>query len=239
MATMNKWEVTTDPLTLRRLGKLGEELGELGNVASRCIIQGLDEVDPGTGKVNRQRLADELADVQAQIDCTLIAFGLSDDYHRTRASRKRGQMAEWEALFAPTDGSGVTTVPAPLPGAEFVGWKLVPITPTLAMLDAAYQKFHAAQHSLIGFNARELAYKALLDAAPAFGVQACRCGQPPGTCSSCSGSRFTVGVQECFPLLDPNVPEGGSRYPDKGCYRVGCPIHGGPDGVDSSRGGQP
>jgi hypothetical protein len=21
----------------------------------------------------------------------------------------------------------------------------------------------------------------------------CRCGQPPGTCSSCSGSRFTIG----------------------------------------------
>jgi hypothetical protein len=36
------------------------------------------------------------------------------------------------------------------------------------------------------------------------------------------------GEQECFPRLDPNVPEGGSRYPDKGCYRVGCSIHGGP-----------
>lgn len=104
MSTMNKWEVTTDPLTLRRLGKLGEELGELGNVASRIIIQGIDAIDPGTGKLNRQRLADELADVQAQIDCTLIAFGLSDDYHHTRASRKRGQMAEWEALYAPVPG---------------------------------------------------------------------------------------------------------------------------------------
>lgn len=106
MSTMNKWEVTTDPLTLRRLGKLGEELGELGNVASRIIIQGIDAIDPGTGKLNRQRLADELADVQAQIDCTLIAFGLSDDYHHTRASRKRGQMAEWEALYAPVGGGG-------------------------------------------------------------------------------------------------------------------------------------
>lgn len=32
--------------------------------------------------------------------------------------------------------------------------------------------------------------------------------------------------QECFPLLDPNIPESGSRYPDKGCYRPGCTIHG-------------
>lgn len=28
------------------------------------------------------------------------------------------------------------------------------------------------------------------------GVPVCRCGHPPGTCSSCSGSRFTVGVKE-------------------------------------------
>lgn len=50
----------------------------------------------------------------------------------------------------------------------------------------------------------------------------------------------TSGVPQCFPLLDPNVPEGGSRYPDKGCYRVGCPIHGGPaDSEPPAAGGAP
>lgn len=99
---MTKWIPTTNLMELRRLGKLGEELGELSNVASRCIIQGIDETDPGTGKVNRQRLLDELADVAAQIDCTVAAFGLDVAYFGDRRTRKRQQMAEWEAMF--TDG---------------------------------------------------------------------------------------------------------------------------------------
>lgn len=106
--TMNKWTPTTNLLELRRLGKLGEELGELGNVASRCIIQGLDEVDPGTGKVNRQRLLDELADVYAQIECTIEAFGLDRTYYAERVVRKVRQMGEWEALFLDA-ASGVDT----------------------------------------------------------------------------------------------------------------------------------
>jgi NTP pyrophosphatase (non-canonical NTP hydrolase) len=103
MTRMSKWIPTTNLMELRRLGKLGEELGELSNVASRCIIQGLDETDPGSGKVNRQRLQDELADVQAQIGCTVLAFGLDQDYMARRTAEKMRQMAEWEAMFA-TDG---------------------------------------------------------------------------------------------------------------------------------------
>ena len=97
---MNKWIPTTDLLTLRRMGKLGEELGELQTVAARVIIQGIDEVDPGSGKVNRLRLMDELADVQAQIGCTVLAFALDQEYMTRRTAEKMRQMAEWEALFA-------------------------------------------------------------------------------------------------------------------------------------------
>jgi NTP pyrophosphatase (non-canonical NTP hydrolase) len=100
MATMNKWTPTTDLLTLRRMGKLGEELGEAQAVAARVIIQGIDEVDPGSGKVNRQRLMDELADVQAQIGCTVLAFDLDQGYMARRTAEKMRQMAEWEALFS-------------------------------------------------------------------------------------------------------------------------------------------
>jgi NTP pyrophosphatase (non-canonical NTP hydrolase) len=95
---MNRWIPTNDPLVLRRFGKLSEELGELQAVAARCIIQGVDEVDPSTGKTNRQRLVDEIADVQAQIGCTVLAFDLNQTYIARRTAEKMHQMAEWEAL---------------------------------------------------------------------------------------------------------------------------------------------
>lgn len=96
---MSKWTPTTDLMQLRRFGKLCEELGELSNVAARCIIQGIDEVDPGTGKVNRQRLEDEIADVLAQCYVTVEKLGLNCEAIDLRRSNKERQMAEWESLF--------------------------------------------------------------------------------------------------------------------------------------------
>lgn len=104
-ATVSKWIPTTDPMLQRRMGKLIEECGELLAVAGRIGIQGIDEIDPGTGKVNRLRLAEELADVAAQIECTLQRLGLNRDFHEGRASRKRGYMDEWEAMFAQPAGA--------------------------------------------------------------------------------------------------------------------------------------
>lgn len=97
---MSKWEVTTDQKLLRRLGKLLEELGEASAVAARILIQGVDEVDPGSRKVNRERLMDELADVQAQIGCTVLYLKLDQDYMARRTARKIRNMAEWERLVA-------------------------------------------------------------------------------------------------------------------------------------------
>lgn len=96
----SKWIPTTDLMMLRRMGKLGEELGELQSVTARCIIQGIDEVDPGSGKVNRQRLQEELADVQAQIGCTVQALQLDQDFMARRTARKIELMSEWEAMFS-------------------------------------------------------------------------------------------------------------------------------------------
>ncbi len=96
---MNKWTPTTDLLMLRRMGKLQEELGELGSVAARCVIQGINEVDPGSGKVNKLRLEHEIADVIAQCRVTIKALGLSDYDIAERVFEKERQMAEWEALF--------------------------------------------------------------------------------------------------------------------------------------------
>lgn len=99
MGNVSKWVPTTNLLLLRRMGKLGEELSECGAVAARVIIQGLDETDPGSGKTNRQRLQEELADVRAQIDCTVQALALDQNAMAQRTARKIGDMSEWEALF--------------------------------------------------------------------------------------------------------------------------------------------
>lgn len=94
-----KWIPTTDLLTLRRMGKTAEELGELSAVVARCIIQGIDEIDPQSGKTNRVRLTEEIADVYAQLDCTVHAFDLSLYEVESRRARKIGYMREWEAMF--------------------------------------------------------------------------------------------------------------------------------------------
>lgn len=55
------------PPEVKILGKLLEELGELQSAAARCLIQGMDEREPVTGKQNRLWLQEELADVDAGI----------------------------------------------------------------------------------------------------------------------------------------------------------------------------
>jgi NTP pyrophosphatase (non-canonical NTP hydrolase) len=96
---MNPWQVCLDPKTLRPTGKTLEELGELVAVLARVIIQGVDEVDPGSGRTNRVRLEDELADVLAQC-CRLIeTLGLNRGTIMTRVAEKDRQMAEWDSLY--------------------------------------------------------------------------------------------------------------------------------------------
>jgi NTP pyrophosphatase (non-canonical NTP hydrolase) len=99
--TVSKWIPTTDLMMLRRMGKLQEELAELANVAARCIIQGIDEVDPGTGRVNRARLTDELADVLAQCHVTILQLELDFPAISLRCSHKMENMWRWEAMFLP------------------------------------------------------------------------------------------------------------------------------------------
>jgi len=108
--TLTKWTPTTDLMMLRRMGKLQEELAELANVAARCIIQGIDEVDPGTGKVNRIRLTHEIADVLAQCRVTIQVLNLDQKAIEERALEKVRQMEEWEAMFPPAGSTEVKPV---------------------------------------------------------------------------------------------------------------------------------
>lgn len=97
---MNKWEPDTDPHQARRIGKTLEELGELSAVLARISIQGMDAIDPASGKTNRRRMLEETADVMAQIECNIEAFGMSTCALADRLQRKIRHMQEWEAHFA-------------------------------------------------------------------------------------------------------------------------------------------
>ena len=95
---MNPWYPITDPRILRILGKLGEELGECSAAAARCVIQGLDECEPTTGKVNRQWLEEELADVKANLLFAIEELGLDALHINRRADRKLANLVEWHAM---------------------------------------------------------------------------------------------------------------------------------------------
>ena len=49
------------------IGKLGEEAAELASRCCRCMIQGVDEFDPGDKRTNLAHLEDEMADVYAML----------------------------------------------------------------------------------------------------------------------------------------------------------------------------
>jgi NTP pyrophosphatase (non-canonical NTP hydrolase) len=70
----NLWIPEQNQVHLALLGKLAEEANELGGRAARCIIQGLDGIDPEDGRLNREHLADEIADVRALCDLASNMF---------------------------------------------------------------------------------------------------------------------------------------------------------------------
>jgi len=95
----NSWRPTRSPIDLAHLGKLAEELGECAAAASRCIIQGIDEREPETGKLNRGWLEDEIADVTAGIALVTEHFKLDNERIFRRAMRKMKHLRAWHAML--------------------------------------------------------------------------------------------------------------------------------------------
>jgi len=95
---INPWEPVSGKL-LRRLGKTSEELGELSAVVGRMIIQGPGGTDPSSGRLNTDRLADEIADVYAQLGLLVVDLALDSNYISDRIQLKKASMAVWEAHF--------------------------------------------------------------------------------------------------------------------------------------------
>ena len=89
------WHPMTNPQDLKTLGKLGEELGECQAALMRCLIQGIDEVEPVTGYMNRHWLEDEIADVQVNAELVISRFGLDVDRMAQRRAEKKRLLTAW------------------------------------------------------------------------------------------------------------------------------------------------
>lgn len=94
------WNPISSPIDLKHLGKLGEELGECGAAVSRCIIQGLDGVEPVTGKLNREWLEDECADVLANIFLVIDHFNLDSVKINQRSTLKQKHLRAWHNMLS-------------------------------------------------------------------------------------------------------------------------------------------
>lgn len=96
---MNPWRPMKSAIDLKHLGKLGEELNECGSAVSRCIIQGIDEKEPITGKKNKFWLEEEIADVLANINLVIKHFGLNQSQIQERKVRKEKQLKSWHDML--------------------------------------------------------------------------------------------------------------------------------------------
>lgn len=95
---MNPWHPITEPIALKHLGKLAEELGECNAAVARCIIQGMDEYEPTSGVRNVDWLTDEIADVLANIVLVTNHFHLNTAYIDERVTRKMEQLKLWHEM---------------------------------------------------------------------------------------------------------------------------------------------
>lgn len=95
---MNPWFPETDTNSVRALGKTLEELGECTSAAARCLIQGVHECEPVTGKPNRLWLEHEIADVLAQFDILIGHFNLDYTAIQSRRNAKADQMEDWRKM---------------------------------------------------------------------------------------------------------------------------------------------
>lgn len=94
------WRQEPDEVALLLLGKLAEEASELASRASRCMIQGIHEMDPDSERGNLFELQDEVADVLALINLTVERLTLDMNHIVARAQTKAEHKAEWLRMVA-------------------------------------------------------------------------------------------------------------------------------------------
>jgi len=96
---ISPWSPETNQVRLAVLGKLLEELGEGTQMASRCIIQGIDESEPITGKVNRLAFQNELADIFACMEIAVDYFDLDFNSMNQRITDTVAGFKLWHSMI--------------------------------------------------------------------------------------------------------------------------------------------
>lgn len=94
---VSAWIPETDPHVIAVLAKLGEEANELSGRALRCIMQGIDEIDPETKRTNRAELVREVSDVMACLTMLHERLGINPD--PVRMDKKFAGYVEWHGLI--------------------------------------------------------------------------------------------------------------------------------------------
>lgn len=92
------WHPISDPVDLKHLGKLSEELGEGVQAIGRCIIQGMTEHNEKEGQSNLACLEDEIADIEANIELVKRRFNLDRQRIVNRAERKIPLLQSWHEM---------------------------------------------------------------------------------------------------------------------------------------------
>jgi hypothetical protein len=100
------WQPMTNKADLAVISKLGEEVTECGSALFRCIIQGINEVHPVTGKINREWLEDEIAGVLGMVEHAILHFGLDRVRMAKRTKRKFDYKAPKFAALRARGGRG-------------------------------------------------------------------------------------------------------------------------------------
>lgn len=86
--------------------RMQSAIGNAINVASRCVIQGIDEIDPGSGVRNRDRLERAIAGIEHACLVLTAAMELSPLQIVMRAAHKERLMQTWEGMFTTTEVHG-------------------------------------------------------------------------------------------------------------------------------------
>ncbi|WP_207747540.1 hypothetical protein [Pelagibacterium limicola] len=94
---ISPWMPEQDRIRIAVLGKLAEECNELAARAARCIIHGLHEVDPDSGRYNIDELEREMADVFACLSVARMRLRAEPDINRIET--KMQGFARWHRMI--------------------------------------------------------------------------------------------------------------------------------------------